>query len=127
MLLSAGVDYPDYKKQVELADLSDGVLSFLIEFMLQGLRQFLTHEERLKAELGGEAGSASPPHFGRPHRLREHYFTALNTLREHLSGALAQIAIIAGIAVPHIPEYLRVQTWNTANYITDESKSDSNH
>jgi hypothetical protein len=107
------------QRQVELADLSDGVLFFLIEFIVQGLRQFLTHEERLKAEFGDECPSPHPSDFHRSQLLREHYFAALKTLRAHISGAAEQIAAIAGISLPCIPDYLRVQSWDNSNYITE--------
>jgi hypothetical protein len=108
-------------KQVELSDYSDGVLFFLIEFMLQGLRQFLTHEERLKASFTADADGAQFPDRHRPHFLRDRYFAALRVLREHLYGAITQIAIVADVTIPKIPDSMRVQSWNPSNYLTDES------
>ncbi len=107
------------QRQVELADLPDGALFFLIEFVVQGLRQFLTHEERLKAEFGDEQDSQRSPDFHRPHDLREHYFAALKVLRAHIAGATTQIATIAGVSLPDIPDYLRVQTWDDTNYVSE--------
>lgn len=107
------------QRQVELADHSDGVLFFLIEFTVQGLRQFLTYEERLKAKFIDKPGDPQcPPDFYRPRELRNHYFAALKVLRAHIAGATAQIAIIAGVALPSIPQYLRVQSWDDASYKT---------
>ncbi len=112
-------------RQVELADLSDGVLFFLIEFIAQGLRQFLTYEERLKANFGDEPQTSNSADFRRPQLMREHYFAALKVLRAHIAGASAQIATIAGIALPEIPEYLRVQSWDDRNYISAEKTADN--
>jgi hypothetical protein len=110
------------QKQVELSDYSDGVLSFLIEFMLQGLRQFLTHEERLRSQFSSGDHYSRFPDRHRAHPLRESYFAALRVLREHLYGATTQIAIIADISIPKIPDSMRVESWNPSNYVTDESQ-----
>ena len=107
------------QQQVELADLSDGILFFLVEFIVQGLRQFLTYEERLKAEFGDEHHSPRSPNSHRPHLLRENYFAALKTLRAHISGAAEQISTIAGMSLPGIPDYLRVKFWDESNSIAD--------
>ena len=106
------------QQQVELADLSDGILFLLIEFIVQGLRQFLTYEERLKVKLGDLPHSTESSDFHRSRELRESYFVALETLRAHITGATAQIAIIAGISLPKIPENLRVQSWDESHYVT---------
>ena len=113
------------QKQVELSELSDGVLFFLIEFMLQGLRQFLTYEEQLKRQFTGDDHSRLFPDKHRPHVLRENYFAALGVLREHLYGAIVQIAIIAKVTIPKIPDSMRVESWNPSNYAIDEHSATS--
>src|SRR5205823_3720099 len=111
-------------KQVELADWTDGSLFFLFEFMAQGIRQFLTYEERLKVEFAPQPPSGSADNLRRPAALRQGYFDALTVLRQHLQMALNQIALIAGISAPKIPEYLQVQSWELSNYLTDVSETD---
>ena len=106
-------------KQVELADVSDGVLFFLIEFMAQGIRQFLTYEERLRAEYADEAF----PDSHRPHGQRERYFDALSVLRQHFYLAMQQLAVIAQMPMPDIPEYLHIQSFDSSYYLTDVSES----
>jgi hypothetical protein len=105
------------ERQVELADHSDGPLFLLLEFIVQGLRQFLTYEEHLRAEFGDEV-RVQPSHSIRPDLLREHYFAALEILRAHIGAAAHQIALIAGISLPSVPENLRIQTWSEPNYVT---------
>jgi hypothetical protein len=102
-------------KQVELADLSDGPLFFLIEFMAQGVRQFLTYEERLKMEFTHEVSRDSH----RPYPQRDRYFDALAILRQHFYWALQQLAIIADMPLPSFPDYLRIQSFDASYYITD--------
>ena len=106
-------------QQVELADLSDGVLFFLIEFMAQGIRQFLTYEERLKAKYIDEPSAASHRSRGQ----RDRYFDALSILRQHFYLALQQLAVIAQMPMPDIPEYLHIQSFDSSYYLTDVSES----
>lgn len=108
------------EKQVELADLSDGPLFFLIEFMAQGTRQFLTHEERLKAEYADRFASHSEDC---PPALRERYFDALSILRQHFYLAGAQLAIIADMPLPNVPEYLHIRSFDSSYYLTDAPES----
>lgn len=86
-------------KQVELSDLQDGPLYLLIDFMVIGIRQFLTYEELLKQD----NNTVTHPRFGdfhRPPDVRQAYFDALEVLRGHLSRCLGQIAIIADMPTP---------------------------
>ncbi|WP_420345390.1 hypothetical protein [Pelagibius sp.] len=94
-------------KQVELSQLSDGSLYLLLELMLEGLRQFLTFEQRISTSQSNWEGGDHPD-FHRPPGQREMYFEALETLRGHLSRCLGQIAVIADMEVPKvgaIPSY----------------------
>ncbi len=77
-------------KEVALSDAQDGPLYLLIEAMSDGIRQFLTFEQRLRA-----AGN----HYERSYELRQQYFDALELLRGHLSVCLTQVAEIAGMEV----------------------------
>jgi hypothetical protein len=101
-------------KQIELADLSDGALYLLIDFMREGIRQFLTFEQ----QLGGRDGS--PPYRG-PHRRREVqelYFAGLEALRAHLHRCLIQVAAIADMEIPGIAEHMRYDpAWMLDAYI----------
>lgn len=81
-------------KQVELAELQDGLLYLLLEAMGLGIRQFMTFEELLRRD------NDAPPHprfgdFHRPPDTRQAYFDGLELLRGHLSRCLGQIAVIA--------------------------------
>jgi len=86
-------------KQVALSDMQDGPLFLMIDMMRQGIRQFLTHEERL-AEISVRAEPGIPRDFRREPETRHAYFDALELLRGHISRCLAQIAAIGGMEVP---------------------------
>ncbi|WP_143596317.1 hypothetical protein [Tistlia consotensis] len=88
-------------KQVELAHLADGPLYLLLEVMLEGVRQFLTFEQRLSSQ-GHERDYGDPRDFHRPLDQREAYFGALEALRGHLSRCLGQVAVIANVELPSI-------------------------
>ena len=89
-------------KQVQIADHTNGGLYLLIETMLEGIRQFFTFEEGIKAR------------FDR----REMYFAALESLRAHLHRCLTQVAVIAGIEIPKIPANMRYDpSWELDAYV----------
>ncbi|HKO58908.1 MAG TPA: hypothetical protein VJ276_23780 [Thermoanaerobaculia bacterium] len=98
-------------KQVELADLTDGPLYVLISMMLEGIRQFLTYEERTKhhaRRLSPEGGFDEDATFPAPGFFyRDRYRLALEQLRAHLYRTLEQIAAIADITIPTIPPEMR--------------------
>ena len=79
-------------KQVELSEVSDGPLFFLIDAMALGIRQFATFEERLHAD---DRSSEQHPDFYRQLDARQAYFDGLEILRGHLSRCLVQIAAVA--------------------------------
>jgi hypothetical protein len=88
-------------KQVELSDHHEGVLYLLLEVMLEGIRQFLTFEQRL----------------GRSPVTRHAYFAALEMLRGHLFRSLSQVASIAEMEIPRIPEHMRYDgVWQVEAY-----------
>ncbi len=80
-------------KQVALSDIADGPVYLIAEAMAQGIRQFLTYEQRLVNAHDGPRGVA------RDGRIRQQYFDALELLRAHISRCLIQVAAIAGIDV----------------------------
>ena len=88
-------------KQVELAHLTDGPLYVLLEAMLEGVRQFLTFEQRLSSQ-GDDSGYGDHCDFHRSHDQRESYFRALEALRGHLSRCLGQVAVIADVELPSV-------------------------
>lgn len=86
-------------KQVELAYLTDGPLYLLLEGMLEGVREFLTFEQRLSGS-SGDWDYGSHRDFRRPPDQREAYVVALEALRGHLSRCLGQVAVIADVELP---------------------------
>jgi hypothetical protein len=105
-------------KQVELTKLTESPLYLMIEFMLEGIRQFLTFEQRLK-----DRAAASPlelprhADFHRPADTREAYFAALEMLRAHLHRSLLQISKIAAIPIPKIADNMRYdEAWKLDAY-----------
>jgi len=98
------------EKQVEMRKVTDSPLYFLVEFMLEGIRQFLTFTESMDDK--GEAPSLVLPDSselsGRVH-FPQYYFAALETLRAHLHRCLIQVAKIADTDIPKIPENMRYE------------------
>jgi hypothetical protein len=89
-------------KQVELADLTDGALYLLVDFMREGIRQFLSFEQRL----GGREPSR-PRERHREHEAQQLYCAGLEALRAHLHRCLIQVAGIADVEIPGIAEPMR--------------------
>ena len=87
------------EKQVTLSDLQDGPLYLMIDMMRQGIRQFLTYEERLTA-VAEDIGPRTSRDFRRAPEARQAYFDALELLRGHISHCLVQVAAIAGMEAP---------------------------
>lgn len=104
-------------KQVELYDAKDGVLYLLLEMMAEGLRQFLTFEQRLN-KLHKEPAMPDHPDFRRPPEAREAYFAALEALRGHLTRCLLEIAKIGDVTLPKTGMIERYQTpWPIEEYV----------
>ncbi len=89
-------------KQVELADLTDGALYLLLDFMREGIRQFLTFEQRIDS---GEDSRRRGRH--REHEAQQLYFAGLEALRAHLHRCLIQVAGIADVEIPQIAAHMR--------------------
>lgn len=71
-------------KQVALSDLQDGPLFLMIDMMRQGIRQFITYEERLTA-VAEDTSPGTRHDFRRAPEVRQAYFDALELLRGHIS------------------------------------------
>jgi len=104
-------------KQVEMTKLTDTPLFLVVELMLEGIRQFLTFEQRLKD--GGERSPLvlpGPSGFGRRDN-RQLYFAALEMIRAHLHRCLLQVAKIADTRIPKIADSMRYdEVWQLAAY-----------
>lgn len=101
-------------KQVELSGVTSGPLYFIIELMLEAIRQFFTFEERLRNRK--DPLLELPRHFRRGDN-REQYFASLEMLRAHLHRCLIQVATIAGTAIPKIADHMRYEaTWHLEAY-----------
>lgn len=89
-------------KQVELSGKTDGVLYILLDSIREGIRQFLTFEQRLSRR--------------RP-ECRELYFGGLEMLRGHIHRSLMQIAKIAEMEIPNISSHMRYDAqWYLEGY-----------
>ena len=102
--------------QVRLTDYHDGGLYLLIELMAEGVRQFITFEERIRVEpsLKEEAQFSD---FYRPRDVQHEYFEVLEKLRFHIHSCLTQIATIADMETPKIESYLKAnEEWLLSLY-----------
>lgn len=109
-------------KQVELAHVTDGALYVLLEAMLEGVRQFLTFEQRLSSQ-GRDLDYGGHRDFHRPHDQREAYFAALEALRGHLSRCLGQVAVIADVELPSVGMIATYQdAWPLEAYTEPQTK-----
>jgi len=101
-------------KEVGLSEHTDGGLYLVLEMMLAGIRQFCTFEEGLRTtnpDFPGELRTRLHRHDLQP------YFAALEMLRGHLYRCLAQVAVIADIKIPKIPDLMRYESvWQLAAY-----------
>jgi hypothetical protein len=98
-------------KQVELADFTEGPLYLLISIALEGIRQFLSYEERTKHQARRLSPGMDPDddaEFPAPGFFyRDRYRIGLEQLRAHLYRTLEQIAAVADVQVPKIPAEMR--------------------
>ena len=99
------------ERQVALSALSDGSVYLLLEFMAEGVRQFLTATERRKGSVDLR------PDDTRGGLEREEYFEALEVLRFHFHSCMLQLSKIAAVEPPRVAEYLRSQAeWHQLAY-----------
>jgi hypothetical protein len=88
-------------KQVELSGKTDGPVYLLLDAMRDGIRQFLTFEQRLSKGRDG----------------RELYFAGLEMLRAHIHRSLIQISKIARMKIPGIAPNMRYdEDWQMEAY-----------
>lgn len=101
-------------KQVELSEQIDGILYLILELMLEGIRQFFTFEESLRASNAQFPGELHT----RLHRQDlQPYFAALEMLRGHLYRCLAQVAAVADTKIPKISGHMRYEdAWQLDAY-----------
>ena len=92
--------------QVKLTDFHDGGLYLLIELMAEGIRQFITFEERLRVD-SSLKNDAQFSDFYRPRDIQHEYFEVLEQLRFHIHSCLTQVATIADMETPKIDSYLK--------------------
>jgi hypothetical protein len=106
------------EKQVEMAKMTDSAIYLLVEYMLEGIRQFLTFEQRLRRP-SASSHLVLPPSANMRHDpdQRDQYFAALEMLRAHLHRCLLQTAKIAGISIPKISDNMRYdEAWQLEAY-----------
>jgi len=92
--------------QVRLSDYHDGGLYLLIELMAEGIRQFITFEERLHVDPFLKE-DAIQKDFYRPRDIQEQYFDVLEQLRFHIHSCLSQVAVLAEMETPKVESYLK--------------------
>lgn len=104
-------------KQVELSHLHDGTLYLVIEYMAEGIRQFITETERQESRMALEARNNV-----RAPDVREKYFGALQHLRFHMHSCLSQVSKLAGMETPKVEAYLRsALDWEQEIYLPPAS------
>lgn len=95
-------------KQVELSSHANGSLYLLLDSIREGIRQFLTFEQRLTY------GSKLTV---RSRNARDDYFAALEMLRAHIHRTLIQISKIADMEIPGISAHMRYdENWQLEAY-----------
>jgi len=95
-------------KQVELSGHTSGSLYLLLDSIREGIRQFLTFEQRLAHD---------PTAKVRERDTREVYFAALEMLRAHIHRTLLQISKIADMEIPGISAHMRYgENWHLEAY-----------
>jgi hypothetical protein len=105
-------------KQVELSNVADSPLYFLIELKVEAIRQFLTYEQSLEKSKTMETKSIDiSGDLKRSPLVRDKYFSALEMLRAHLHKCLIQVSKIADISIPKISDNMRYdEAWQLESY-----------
>jgi hypothetical protein len=75
----------------------------------------MTYSERLEQTY--DSDSDAPRDLHRHPEARRLYFEALERLRAHLLQTLYQLALVAKIDFPIIPENLRLKNWDSSRYV----------
>ncbi|MGB6526314.1 MAG: hypothetical protein WBE87_15475, partial [Candidatus Acidiferrales bacterium] len=95
-------------KQVELSGHTNGSLYLLLDSIREGIRQFLTFEQRF----AGNSMAAVTDQ-----KTNELYFAALEMLRAHIHRTLLQISKIADMEIPGISAQMRYnENWQLEAY-----------
>ncbi|HWG66610.1 MAG TPA: hypothetical protein VN662_04250 [Rhodanobacteraceae bacterium] len=82
----------------------------MLEFMAEGIRQFLTATERLPGQSAYWDGK-------RDLVAQQQYFILFEQLRFHLHSCLQQLSILADLSTPKVEAFLRSESeWELANY-----------
>lgn len=103
------------QKQIELIGYETQPLFLIVEFLLETVRQFLTHSEKIKKSYAAAHSQKSDliMHYGE----KEAFFSALEIFRTHIHSCFVQIAKIAKINTPKIQFRLEAQNeWHTPIY-----------
>lgn len=104
--------------QMALSDLRDGPLFLLVDIMHQGIRQFLTYDEHLRAAPDDDTPGVLSD-FRRQPRVREAYFAGLEQLRGHLSRSMHEVRKVADM--PEADENSAYATsWPLQQYVAPE-------
>jgi hypothetical protein len=109
--------------QVKLTDFHDGGLYILVELMAEGVRQFITFEERIRvAPMLKDIAESNDLY--RPIDTQHEYFEVLKQLRFHLHSCLTQVSTIADMETPKIDSYLKANDeWLLSLYHEPKSLS----
>ncbi len=108
-------------QQVALKTVPDGPLALLIEFMLHGIRQFLTYEQRLKDSVPSQIIVPSIPDVRPPADRLAKYQAALETLRAHLANSLLQVCRIADFDPKKLDARLsQSEQWDSDLYVNGD-------
>jgi hypothetical protein len=100
-------------KQVELSGKTDGPVYLFLDVMREGIRQFLTFEQRLNK---------------RERDSRDLYFAGLEMLRAHIHRSLIQISKIAKMKIPGIAPDMRYnEHWQVEAYTPLLPSSETKH
>ena len=104
-------------KQVDLKTIPDCPLFLLIDFMIEGIRQFLTYEQRLKNMPAPKLFVPKLHDLRRPPEQREKYQLALEMLRAHLHQCLRQVYAIAELDANELSATVKYSDqWDSAAY-----------
>ena len=104
-------------QQVKLSVAPDCTLFLLIDFMLAGIKRFLTFEQRLQRMPQPKVFVPQFHDLRRPPEQRQKYMDALEMLRAHLHRCLRQVYAIAGIDFNQMDSTVRYsEQWDMSAY-----------
>jgi hypothetical protein len=104
-------------QQVALRVIPECTLFLIIDFMLAGIKQFLTFEQRLQKMPVPKLFIPQFHDLRRPPEQRQKYMDGLEMLRAHLKQCLRQVHAIGGLDPKEVDATLkRRDEWNLAAY-----------